>query len=274
VWTCSPYHGGFITDSLDISPGEIKLRLDPTGSGTEVTLLCDPHPTANSAFRALEHLPPNITDTLDKTIKYPHLRTYAFTNIRDLHLFQTLLTGFTPLFDATPQSLTISRVIPLIRMHKLWEAPRPRIQILSKRDQSRPSAPPISQLLVFFDDGFAHASAMAFELRVTDTYAKVEEKGKEGKKRWGVRFVDAKFPLPRPRSKEEVKGDVGPATTAVAEGRWRVEDRFVCPTRLEYAGEHDDLTVWFAGEEVRDECVRCLPAEVNVKRGLTLRRKI
>jgi len=259
--------GGYLEYEYDISPGEVKFRLPTTGPSASLTLLLEP------SEGCLGGLYESISAITKKAGSPYILQTFEFLHMEDLHIFETLLTGFVPLFDAAPSLLTISRVIPLIRMHKLWEAHSPRIQIVSKRDLNRPNTPPPTQLVVFFGSSFPYASTMAFELRVTDTYKKVEDKG-----RWGIRFVDAKFPLPRPRSKRERKepsnGEQGGRDSGVEAPLWSLEEQFVCPTRLEYAGEHDDVTVWFGSEATREELVACLPAEVGVKRGLTLRRKI
>ncbi|KAF1990434.1 hypothetical protein K402DRAFT_324957, partial [Aulographum hederae CBS 113979] len=168
-----------------------------------------------------------------------------------------------------------SRLVPLIRIHKTWEAHTCRLQLLSRRDP-RTGEPRVT-CAIFFGRDFTHASSMAFQVRATDSFEKVEDRGGGKHVKYGVKFVDAKFPLPQPKGKEEKreakereKENGGDASELAP----RLEDQFVCLSRLEYPGEHDDVTVWFRDERSRDELIRALPGEVRVGRAMTLRRKI
>ena len=86
-------------------------------------------------------------------------------------------------------------------------------------------------------EDFALADALCFQIRSTDTFERV--KGDSKGKKWGVKFVDAKFKLSR-HEKGEVEGDAG--------GLEKVRKRFVNLEGLEYAEEHDDISIGFETE--------------------------
>lgn len=102
----------------------------------------------------------------------------------------------------------------VVPIYKKWEAPLARIQIVR---QER-----VVQLLVFFAD-FQHGSCMNFVLKGTDLMESFSRSGK-----FGIRFVDAKFALP--------KKDEDPSSN------------FVCLDMPEYPIEHDDLAISFDTE--------------------------
>jgi hypothetical protein len=98
------------------------------------------------------------------------------------------------------------------------------------------------QLLAFFED-FVHGHCMNFVLKGTDVYENVSRSGKSG-----IKFVDAKFPLPRlPADKD---GDFD-------------EMAFVCLDLPDLPGEHDDISILFEKESDRERLVQCLPAPVK-----------
>jgi hypothetical protein len=102
----------------------------------------------------------------------------------------------------------------VVPIYKRWEANLVRIQIV-KQDK-------IAQLVAFFLD-FAHGECMNFNLKSTDVFETFSRSGK-----YYVRFVDAKFALP--------KGE-GDATRS-----------FVSLDLPEYPAEHDDITISFETE--------------------------
>jgi len=113
----------------------------------------------------------------------------------------------------------------VVSIHHVWQASKVRLQVVSKSG--------IVQVLAFMED-FSHADAMCFQVKSTDTFESVKGDGK-GKK-WAVKIKDAKFSLPR-REKSEVDEEE------------RVRKRFVNLEGLDYAEEHDDITVGFETEE-------------------------
>ncbi|KAK1079698.1 hypothetical protein LTR33_006172 [Friedmanniomyces endolithicus] len=144
----------------------------------------------------------------------------------------------------------------MVPIYQKKQASNVRLQIVQQGN--------ITQVLAFMED-FALADALCFQVKSTDTFEGVKGDGK-GKK-WGVKFVDAKFRLPpRQLAEREKSGDV--------DGDERVRRRFVNLEGLEYAEEHDDITVGFDTEEARDRFSQALPAATTMGRGLTLKRRI
>ena len=78
------------------------------------------------------------------------------------------------------------------------------------------------QLIAFFDD-FSLGRCMSLALRTIDVFESFARSG-----RFCVRFVDAKFALPR-------------------EGN-EVDSEYVCLDGPEYPGEHDDIVIGFDDE--------------------------
>lgn len=110
----------------------------------------------------------------------------------------------------------------VVPIYKKWEAQSVRVQIVS-RDGAH-------QLVAFFD-GFSHAEAMNFSIKSMDVFEKIDKRGE-----WALRLVDAKFAL---------AGGKGEGR----EGKGVVKSRFACLDLLEYAGEHDDITIGFGTKE-------------------------
>ncbi|CRK15348.1 hypothetical protein BN1723_010640 [Verticillium longisporum] len=93
---------------------------------------------------------------------------------------------------------------------------------------------------------------MNFVLKGTDVYETFSRSGK-----FGLRFVDAKFPLPRmPDDNEGPTDDMG----------------FICLDFPDLPGEHDDVSFLFEKEADRERLCQCLPAPV--KGGSRLASKI
>ena len=139
----------------------------------------------------------------------------------------------------------------VVNISKKLEAGRCRVQIVGQGA--------VTQMIVFFE-GWSIADALVLQLRGTDVYEKVKaDKGRGGNEggaggRFGVKMVDAKFTLPK-KEKHEV-GDEGTGADAVVAGGEGtggfgkgVRRRFVNLEMLEYAEEHDDITIGFESEE-------------------------
>ena len=110
----------------------------------------------------------------------------------------------------------------MIPIYKRTEASRARLQILRQQD-SRGNT--IIHLMAALQD-FAQGCIMSFQLRSTDQFEAMQKSGKHC-----VRFVDAKFALPKPQSNTEMAWD------------------FICLDMPEYPGEHDDVVIGFDTEE-------------------------
>jgi hypothetical protein len=104
-----------------------------------------------------------------------------------------------------------------------------RIQIVANQQNT------VFQLLAFMED-FAHAEALCFQIKTTDVFETIKGDGKN--KRWAVKMVDAKFTLPPPQGKDEI---FSPEEKA--------KRRFINLEGLDYAQEHDDITVGFDSQE-------------------------
>ena len=126
------------------------------------------------------------------------------------------MTGFRVVFDCTVSSFAIARRRMVVPIHKKWEASGARLQLVTQNKTI--------QLLAFFGGDFSHGKCMNFLLRGTDNYESSSRSGK-----CTVRIVDAKFALPK---KEEEEASA-----------------FVCLDMLEYATEHDDITIGFESEQ-------------------------
>ena len=130
------------------------------------------------------------------------------------------MTGFEVIFDALAVTFGITRRRMVVPIHKKWEAGYTRIQLVRLEDRQL-------QLLAFFED-FQHGHCMNFVLKGTDVYESLHRGSKSG-----IRFVDAKFPLPRlPADKDDDFDDMA----------------FVCLDLPDLPGEHDDITLMFEKE--------------------------
>jgi hypothetical protein len=141
-------------------------------------------------------------------------------------------------------------VVPIY--HK-WAATNVRIQIVANAQNT------VIKLLAFMED-FAHAEALCFQVKTTDVFETIKGDGKH--KKWAIKMVDAKFTLPTSQGKDE---QFSPEEKAAR--------RFVNLEGLDYAQEHDDITVGFESQEgtcyslssdyQRYSCVYCLePANI------------
>ncbi|KAI9743119.1 MAG: hypothetical protein M1818_003414 [Claussenomyces sp. TS43310] len=173
-------------------------------------------------------------------------RTYRFSNIEDLHRFQTAITGFSILFDGMANSFNISRRRMVVPIHKRWEAPISRLQIV-KQDK-------IVQLVAFFE-GFSHGDCMNFALRATDAFETFSKGGS-----FSVRLVDAKFAIPKGASGNDERHE-------------GIDKCYVSLDEPDFPSEHDDIIISFDSEAMRGRFAEALPAPVKaVSRLGTVRR--
>ncbi|KAI1859007.1 uncharacterized protein JN550_012269 [Neoarthrinium moseri] len=233
---------GTITDRVNMAPGEFKIRL---GTKDILTLQAIRNPQVDMTISIMDR--PGASDarreftSLQETIaRTQTVRTYRFNNFKDLHAFQAGITGYAVLFDGVASSLNITRRRMVVPVHKKWESGTARIQVVQH------NADKTVQLLAFFEN-WHHGQCMGFVLKGTDVF---ESTGKMGKA--VVKFVEAKFPLPRVSRDENSEGNDDMA--------------FVSLDMPDYAGEHDDISIVFEDEAERDKLCACLPAPVKGSR--------
>jgi len=180
-------------------------------------------------------VPEGLTKLLQTVNNKPTIRTLTFASLPDLHAFQRALTRNTVRYDSSASLFAISRRRMVVPIYKKWEATKVRVQIVTQGS--------VVQILAFFE-GFSHADAMAFQIKTTDVFEKA--KGDKGAK-YCIRLVDAKFSLPR----KEKDGDEGDGENPSESRSWGkgIKRMFVNLEGLEYAEEHDDITIGFETEE-------------------------
>lgn len=239
---------GCITDRLNLARGELLLRLPclPTPS---IQILRPPQPDLTTSLDARATPPPlasALTDLHTLAQTTPTIRTLTFPTPADLHAFQTALTGLTVRYDGLASSLAISRRRMVVPIYHKWTASNARVQVLSNLQGS------VHQIVAFME-GFAHADRLCLQVRETDVFEASKGgvsfgggSGEGGKgKRWTVKVVDAKFSLPSQGGKEGRDGAEG----GLQGDDERVKRRFVNLEGLEYAAEHDDVTLGFESED-------------------------
>lgn len=216
------YQNGTITDRVNVAPGELRVRLEVSNAKVFRVLRQPQHDITMSVSEAQvpKELPRNIADSLQLIKQNQTIRTMEFENLQDLHSFQFALTGFEVIFDALAVTFAISRRRMVVPIHKKWEAGYTRIQVIRQEDKQL-------QLLAFFED-FVHGHCMNFVLKGTDVYESISRSSKSG-----IKFVDAKFPLPR--LPEDRDGDFD-------------DMAFVCLDLPDLPGEHDDISILFEKE--------------------------
>lgn len=267
---------GCITDRVNLDKGELLLRLPPSEIPSVQILRAPQEDMTMSVDTRLSHgmVVDGIAELLKTVLEQQTIRTFTFQSHSDLHAFQAAITGCTVRFDGMAATLDISRRRMVVPIYKKWQAHNVRIQIVSQGQ--------IVQLLAFMEE-FSHADALCFQIKSTDVF----ETHKGGKK-WTVKMVDAKFTLPPPATSSREKG-----RDETQEGRLR--NRFVNLENLDYAEEHDDITIGFDTEQGklmtdvlamltlhilidietdRDRFAQALPAATSVSRGITLKRRI
>jgi hypothetical protein len=242
---------GCITDRLNLSKGELLLRL-PCITSAAIQLLRNPQEDLGMSIDT-RHSHASVTDGIAELHRLaqqqPTIRTMTFASMEDLHSFQTAITGCSVRYDGLASTLSIARRMMVVPIYKKWEATNIRLQVVSHSS--------VVQFVAFMED-FSHAGALCFQVKSTDVFETIKGDGK-GKK-WGVKLVDAKFSLPhrshaedkhekhkdKDKDKEKEKKEV---EMSPEEKEARVRGRFVNLEGLEYAEEHDDITVGFETQE-------------------------
>ncbi|KAL6895548.1 hypothetical protein HDV57DRAFT_13881 [Trichoderma longibrachiatum] len=228
---------GTITDRINVEPGELRMRLEVSNAKV-LKLLRQPQQDMTIAIAESQvgkDVPRNMYDSLQLIRLNQTIRSIEFNNLKDLHAFQYAVFGFEVIFDALAVTFAIARRRMVVPIHKKWEAGYTRIQVIKQEDKQL-------QLLAFFED-FSHGHCMNFVLKGTDLYEAFHRGNKSG-----IRFVDAKFPLPRlPADKDGDYDDMA----------------FVCLDLPDLPGEHDDISIMFETEEDRDRLAKVLPAPIK-----------
>jgi hypothetical protein len=215
------FKNGTITDRLNVSQGELKMRLEVTDAKRLLIyrLPQQDMTIAVSETQVPKELPKELSDALLTLSKTETIRIFKFQTLKDLHDFQAALTGFRVIFDGLAQAFAISRRRMVVPIHKKWEAGWTRIQVV-QQDK-------VVQLVAFFGE-FHHGRCMGFVLKGTDVFETFNRSGKAG-----LKIVDAKFPLPK------VADDGEDASDDMA---------FVCLDLPDLPGEHDDISILFENE--------------------------
>lgn len=214
---------GTITDRINVEPGELRMRLEVSNAKV-LKLMRQPQQDITIAIAESQvgkDVPRNMYDSLQLMKMNQTIRSIEFNALKDLHAFQFAVFGFEVIFDALAVTFAIARRRMVVPIHKKWEAGYTRIQVIRQEDKQL-------QLLAFFED-FSHGHCMNFVLKGTDSYEAFHRGSKSG-----IRFVDAKFPLPRlPADKDGDYDDMA----------------FVCLDLPDLPGEHDDISIMFENEE-------------------------
>ncbi|KAF4505278.1 hypothetical protein G6O67_007244 [Ophiocordyceps sinensis] len=241
------YQNGTVTDRVNVAPGELRMRLEVSNAKV-LRVLRQPQKDMTvsvSEAQVPKELPRDLSDAMQLLGANQTIRSYEFNNLKDLHDFQAALTGLEVVFDSLAVTFAISRRRMVVPIHKKWEAGFTRIQVVRLEDRQ-------VQLLAFFDE-FQHGHCMNFVLKGTDVYESFHRGGKSG-----IKFVDAKFPLPRvPADKDADFDDMA----------------FVCLDLPDLPGEHDDISIMFEKESDRDRLCELLPAPVKGSSRMSSRLK-
>lgn len=247
---------GCITDRLNLGKGEMLLRLPCADKLIPaVQMLRQPQSDLTMSIdtrQSPQHVTEGISELMRLAQERQTIRTFTFATADDLHAFEAAITGFTVLYDGVASSFSISRRMMVVSIHHKWIASNVRLQVVSQGS--------VVKVLAFMED-FSHADALCFQVKPSDVFENV--KGDNKNKKWAIKLKEAKFSLP---SQKEGKEDI--------DIKERVRRRFVNLEGLDYAEEHDDITVGFDTEEDRDRFAQVLPADATVGRGLTLKRRI
>lgn len=226
------YHAnGSFTDRLTLQQGELALRLDSALDMHSIAVLREPQPSFDADVN-VQSCHPAIATAIGKTVKLARqestIRTSTFSNLESLHKYQAAITGFDVRYDGHASSFAISRRRMVVPIHHKWIAADVRLQVVSNAQGT------VVKILAFMSN-FDHAEAMCFQVKSTDVFEK--NKGDSKGKKWSIKLVDAKFSLPAKAGKKE-------SEIAVKSRR-----RFINLDGLEYAEEHDDITIGFDREE-------------------------
>lgn len=185
-------------------------------------------------------VPQAMSEILNSVVNKPTIRSLNFASLADVHKMQTVLTRYVVRYDSLAALFAISRRRMVVNLHKKLEASKVRLQILTNGG--------ITQIAAFFED-FHYADAMVLQVKASDTLEKM--KADKGGKHC-VKFVDAKFSLPKKEKDQDAPEDEVPEGMPV----WpkRVRRRFLNLECLEYAEERDDIIIGFDTDEGK-----CIP---------------
>jgi hypothetical protein len=244
---------GCIVDRLNLSKGEFLFRLPASSassnSSTSIQLLRQAQLDMTISIDS-RGVPQPVSDAMAPLLQgiqqASTIRTFTFPSPADLHTFQASLTGYSVTYDGTASTLAIARRRMVVPIYKKWEATQVRLQIVSKASHQPDGG--VVRVLAFFADGsFSHADALCFRVLGTDVFENV--KGTKGAPA-AVKLVDAKFSLPHDSHHSNGgEGDEGDFTFPE-----KVRRKFVNLEGLDYAEEHDDITLGFVDEA--GECIR------------------
>ncbi|KAI7191643.1 cystathionine beta-lyase [Hortaea werneckii] len=224
---------GCVTDRINLGKGELQLRLATAETLVPVLqILREPQEDITASVDE-RHARPEVvdatTDLLRTCRSQATIREFRFASLPDLHNFQAAITGFTVLYDGVAASFGISRRMMVVPIHHKWQAANVRLQLIQAGN--------VTRVLAFMED-FTHADALCFQVKSSDNFE--AGKGDSKGKKWTVKMVDAKFSLPR-----REKGEIDPEQ--------KIRRRYVNLEGLDYAEEHDDITVSFDTEQVMAE---------------------
>ncbi|KAI4277958.1 MAG: hypothetical protein LQ337_001388 [Flavoplaca oasis] len=229
IWAES--QSGCFVDRINLGPGELHIRLD-SGFSNHISILRAPQKdvtvcVADNTLSKEQY--EDLRQMLEHIGQRPSAKTFGFHELKDLHEFQGLVTGFSVDYDGFARTFAISRRRSVVPIHKRWEASVTRLQIV-RRDKTM-------QLVAFFNE-FSHGSCMHFALKSTDVF--------ESFNRSGIAYltiVDAKFPLPKVETDPHHK--------------------YICLDMPEYPSEHDDITIGFDNENGTSDAQESLDATTN-----------
>lgn len=223
--------GGCITDRLNLGKGEMLLRLPCADKLIPaLQMLRQPQSDLTMSIDTRQY-PQHVTDGISELMRLVQegqtIRTFTFATTDDLHAFEAAITGFAVLYDGVASSFSISRRMMVVSIHHKWNASNVRLQVVSQGS--------VVKVLAFMED-FSHADALCFQVKPSDVFENV--KGDNKNKKWAIKMKEAKFSLP---GQKEGKEDV--------DTEEKSRRRFVNLEGLDYAEEHDDITVGFDTEE-------------------------
>ncbi|KAK5724166.1 hypothetical protein LTR17_013547 [Elasticomyces elasticus] len=248
---------GCLTDRLNLGKGELLFRLPCAATPTPaIELLREPQNDLGMSIdtrQCQQHVVDGMCEMYQLAQNETTIRTFTFPTSGDLHAFQASITRYEVTYDGVASTFGISHRMNMVPIYQKKQASNVRLQVVQHAN--------ITQVLAFMED-FTLADAMCFQIRSTDTFERI--KGDSKSKKWALKFVDAKFKLPQ--KPQDKSSDIDPSE--------RTRRRFVNLEGLDYAEEHDDITVGFDTEEARDKFAEALPAVATAKRGLTLKRRI
>jgi hypothetical protein len=232
---------GMVTDRMNLDQGELRLKISPDGTPNVMMLRqAQEDMTITMDCRTAPFTPEQIAELQEAIATVATRRTFTFFNGSDLHSFLFAITGFKVKFDGLARAFTVSRRRPVTALskHRRLEAALTRVMVVS-HDNDR-----VVQLLAFFESDVSWAESIGFVLKGTDTFELYEGGKHAGAARCGVRFVDAKFSLPKEKSKKKGMDDI--------------ERPYVCLDTPDYPGENDD--VWIGFDDTEGEfCVLSIP---------------